>query len=412
MLDDPSSPPESIPRVSPQARRYAGEVLDFGFHNAASPGFYERLEREFAAKFGVRYGILHANGTATMHSALLAAGVGVGDEVIVPTYTMASTALVALYVNAVPVFVDSDPETFNISVEDVRRKLTPRTRAIIPVAIHGLPPDLDPLMDLAREHDLTVIEDNAQCFLGYYKGRVAGSIGHFSSFSFQASKHMTCGDGGILLCDDEKLALEARRAAVLGYAAISARPGESVIPEEVRCHPDFARHAGFGYNFRLPEIAAAVALGELERLEELVEMRRAVARLFAEVVADCDWLVPQATPPDRVHSYWSYAARIARDDLDWMAFRRKFVELGGDGFYAAWLPVHREPVFQELSAAVEARPERYPHFAGHLPDYREVRCPVWERIQPRIIHLKTNYFDLPEARRQAAILRAAINACS
>jgi perosamine synthetase len=398
----------SIPRVSERARQYVQQVLDFGFHNASSAGFWERLEKAFAAKFGAKYGILHANGTATMHSALIAAGVGVGDEVIVPTYTMASTAFVALYVNAVPIFADVDPDTLTISVADIRRKITSRTRAIIPVSISGLSPDFDPIMALAREHNLTVIEDNAQCYLGYYKGRIVGSIGDFASFSFQGSKHMTCGDGGVLICHDEKLALAARRAAVLGYSAISAKPGDSVIPQELRCHPSFARHVSLGYNFRLPEIAAAVALGELERLEELVEMRKLCAQSFDEVVKDCKWLIPQRTPPGYIHSYWTYAARITRDDLDWVEFRRKFVSLGGDGFYAALMPVHKEPVFQNLSAEVESKPQRYPQWAGRMPDYREVQCPVWEAFQPRMIQLKTNSFDVDTARRQAGIFAETI----
>ena len=393
----------SIPRISDKARQYVAQVLDFGFRNASSLGFSGRLEKEFAAKFGAKYAINHGNGTATMHSALIAGGVGVGDEVIVPTHTMASTALVALYVNAVPIFADVDPETWTISVEDIRRKITSRTKAIIPVAIHGLSPDMDPIMALAREHHLLVIEDNAQCYLGYYKGRVVGSIGDFASFSFQGSKHMTCGDGGILLCSDEDLALKARRAATLGYSAISVKPGDSVIPQELRCHPSFARHVSLGYNFRLPEIAAAVALGELERIEELVGMRKLCAGFFKEVVKDCPWLVPQKTPDDYIHSCWTYAVRITRDDLDWADLRRKFVSLGGDGFYAPCLPVHQEPVFQKLSAEVQRDPERYPHWAGHLPDYREVHCPVWEKFQPRMIHLKTNSFDVDTAKRQADI---------
>ncbi len=401
-----------IPRVCPKARQYVNEILDFGFHNGSSPGIAARLEAEFAARFGRKFGILHANGTATMHSALLAAGVGVGDEVIVPAYTVAMTATVALYANAIPVFADVDPDAWTIDPEDVRRKITPRTRAIIPVSICGLAPDMDPIMRLAREHNLTVIEDNAQCFLGSYKGRLVGSIGQFASFSFQASKHMTCGDGGILLCDDEGLATRARKAAVAGYSTLTARPGDSVVDEELRCHPSFQRHTSLGYNFRLPEIAAAVALGELERLEELVAMRRTVAQCFAQVVDACDWLVPQKVPAAFVHSYWTYAVRIARHDVDWAAMRRKFVQLGGDGFYGAYLPVYREPVFPGLSDAVKARPERYPQFAGRMPDYRQVHCPVWEAIQPRVIQLKTNYFDLRSAQRQAEILAETIRSFS
>jgi perosamine synthetase len=219
---------------------------------------------------------------------------------------------------------------------------------------------------------------------------------------------MTCGDGGILICDDEALATAARKAAVAGYSTLTARPGDSVVAEALRCHPTFERHTSLGYNFRLPEIAAAVALAELERLDDLVAMRRTVAECFEGVVAGCDWLVPQKVPAGYVHSYWTYAVRIARDDVDWAALRRKFVELGGDGFYGAYLPVYREPVFRTLSEAVEAHPERYPQFAGVLPDYRRVRCPVWEGIQPRIIQLKTNYFDLGTAERQAAVLAETI----
>ena len=399
----------SIPRVSPKAREYVNRVLDFGFHNCSSPGMTARLEGEFAAKFGQKFGILHANGTATMHSALLAAGVGVGDEVIVPAFTVFSTAAVALHANAIPIIADVDPDTWTISVEDIRRRITPHTKAIIPVSIGGLAPDMDPILELARQHNLTVIEDNAQCVLGYYKGRVVGSMGQFASFSFQASKHLTCGDGGILICSDEELATRARRAAVLGFSTLTAKPGQTVVSEELRCQPTFQRHTSVGWNYRLPEIAAAVALGELERVEELVEMRQACAKCFAEVVAGCDWLVPQKTPEGYVHSYWVYAARITRDDLDWAALRRKFVELGGDGFYGAYLPVHREPVFANLSREVQSHPERYPHFAGRLPDYREWSCPVWEKIQPRVIQLKTNYFDLDAARQQAEILARTID---
>jgi perosamine synthetase len=398
----------SIPRVSPKAREYVNRVLDFGFHNCTSTGMSARLEREFAAKFGQTYGILHANGTATMHSALLAAGVGVGDEVIVPAYTVFSTAVVALHANAIPIVADVDPDTWTISVEDIRRKITPRTKAIIPVSICGLAPDMDPILELGRQHKIVVIEDNAQCVLGYYKGRVVGSMGQFASFSFQASKHMTCGDGGILICSDEELATRARKAAVLGFSTLTAKPGQLAIPEELRCQPTFQRHTSVGYNYRLPEIASAVALGELERVEELVEMRKACAACFAEVVAGCDWLLPQKTPEGYVHSWWVYAVRVTRDNLDWSAFRRKFVELGGDGFYGSYLPVHREPVFPSLSRQVRENPERYPHFAGRLPDYAEVSCPVWERIQPRMIQFKTNYFDLDLARQQAKILAQTI----
>ena len=398
----------TIARVSAKAREYVSEVLNFGFHNCNSPGFTARLEREFAERFGMTFGIAHANGTCTMQSALMAADIGVGDEVIVPTHTVFSTAVAALHINAVPILADVDPDTWTISVEDLARLISPRTRAIIPVAICGLSADMDPIMELAKEHDLVVIEDNAQCCVGYYKGRIVGSMGDFASFSFQASKTLTCGDGGILICKDEELATKARKAATLGYSALSAKPGSTAIPEELRCHPSFARFGTVGWNQRLPEVACAVAVAELERLDELVEMRTLSAKCFEQVVKNCDWLVPQKTPKDYVNSCWTYSARIVDDGLDWAEFRKKFVELGGDGFYSPPLPLHLEPVFTSLSEAVQKRPERYPHFAGYFPDYRQWRCPIWEKIQPRIIQLKTNYFDTDSAQRQADILEKTI----
>lgn len=399
---------KSIPRVSENARRYVNEVLDYGFHNSTSPGLSTRLEREFAKKFNVNYAILHCNGTATMHSALLAAGVGVGDEVIVPALTMASTALVALYVNAIPVFADIDPETFTISPEDVRRKITARTKAILPVSIYGLSPDMDPIMEMATQHGLTVIEDNAQCFLGYYRNCVVGSIGHMASFSFQGSKHMTCGDGGILVTSDRDLADRARRAAVLGYPTLSGEAGKGMLPEDVRFSPDFCRHATIGYNFRMPEIAAAVALADLERLDELVAMRCESAKLLDQAIAGCSWVIPQKTPNGYVNSYWAYTARLAAGGPAWADFRRRFLSFGGDGFYGAWVPVYREPVFHSLSAQVAAEPHRWPHYHGVLPDYRQVCCPQLERIQPMLMQFKTNHFDLESAARQAEILHRTI----
>lgn len=399
---------KSIPRVAPRAYEYVKQVLDFGFHNAHSVGMTARLEQQWAERFGHRFGIAHANGTATMQSALLASGVGVGDEVIVPAFTVFSTPAAVLHCNGVPIVVDVEPDTWTISLEAVRQHITPRTRAIIPVSICGLPPDLAPLVTLADQHGLVLVEDNAQCVLGQYQGRVAGSFGHFASYSFQASKTVTCGDGGMLICSDEALALAARKAATLGFKDLTVRPGNNVVSEQLRCRPDYQRHDCLGWNQRLPEVACAVALAEFERIEELAEMRTCSARAWESVIRDCSWLMPQKTPPGYVNAYWTYAVRIVRDDIGWSDLFAAFVGLGGDGFYGVYQPAHLEPVFAHLNAAVDNAPQRYPHFAGRLPRYQRGMCPVWERIQPRVVMLKTNYFDTDLAERQAEILGQAI----
>ena len=218
--------PDQIERISELERKYVNEVLDSQFRASMGSMMTSRLEQAFAQKFDQKYALCFVNGTATMHAALVAAGVGPGDEVIVPPLTMASTTLVVLQAGAVPVFADVDPETFVISPKSIEEKITHLTKAIIPVALYGLCPDMDPIMALSEQHDLFVLEDAAECFLGKYKGRLVGTLGHASSFSFQSTKHITAGEGGIVLTNDRNLALETRRYNSLGYAGVGADKGK------------------------------------------------------------------------------------------------------------------------------------------------------------------------------------------
>jgi len=395
-------------RIGETERSYVLEVLDTQFRSSAGHGMTTRLERAFASKFNTRYAIAHINGTATMHAALAAAGVGPGDEVIVPPLTMSSTTFVVLHANAVPVFADIDPETFTIDPEDIRRKITPFTKAIIPVALYGLSPDLDPIMQTAAEHGLTVIEDDAECFLGMYKDRVVGSIGHMSSFSFQASKHMTSGEGGMVLTDDEELANKVRAFNSLGYAGVGAAAGK--ITRDDLQNPAYERHVSLGWNYRLPELCSAVALAQLERLDELVGRRKAIARLYDAALHGCAWLKPQFVPEGYVHAYWTYPVKIETDDkdLDWVTFRKKYIEMGGDGMYAAWKLAYQEPFFRKKAFFPKGCPIACPHYGGRLQDYGPGLCPNAEAVQSAIFQFKTNYMDLELAERKAEALRKTI----
>jgi perosamine synthetase len=385
-----------IKRIGERERAYVQEVLDGQFRTSSGSNMTTRLERAFAERFNTRYAISFINGTATMHAALAAAGVGPGDEVIVPPLTMASTALVVLQAGATPVFADIDPQTWTLDPQAVAARITPRTKAMIPVAIYGLAPDMDGLMALAAQHKLFVLEDDAQCFLGYYQGRIVGSIGHAASFSFQSSKHLTSGEGGMITTNDQALADEIRRFGSLGYAAVGASAGK--ITKDVIQDPAYERHISVGYNYRLPELCAAVALAQLERLDELVSARVRVAKLYAQAVAGCRWLIPQAVPAGYVHSYWTYVLRLANDNaFSWHDFRRQYLANGGDRFYAAWQLNHLEPVFRGRSF----HPEQSQHFGPGL-------CPVAEGIQPYLIQLKTNYLDPARAEQQAEALARTI----
>lgn len=376
-----------IERVSARERELVGQVLDTQFRSSQGSMMTSRLERAFADVLGVEYAIAFTNGTATMHAALVAAGVGPGDEVIVPPLTMASTTFVVLQAGARPIFADVEPDTFQIDAEAVRNCCTERTKAIIPVALYGTCPDMDALMAIARERDLFVIEDAAEAMCASYKGRPVGTIGHVGSFSFQSSKHLTSGEGGMISTDDKELALTIRQVSSLGYAGVS-RESAKITKEDIQ-DPGYARHVSFGFNYRMPELCAAVALAQLERRQELVGRRIDVASLFEEATRDCPCLVAQRTPPDRTNTYWTWVARLADPDITWHRLRDSLRARGGDGVYGAWRVTYLEPVL-----------------AGQ--GYEPRICPVAERIQPHLLQFRTNYWNWDDAQRQAEILRKTI----
>ena len=391
------------------------EVLDAGFGNFESAHMLERFEEAFARKFGVKYAISHNSGSGTLLSCLLAAGVGPGDEVIVPSCTMAATAFVVIQCGAVPVFADSDPRTFTIDPADAERKITEFTRAIIPVSVYGLPPDFDALLELGRRHNLAIIEDDAQCYLATYRGRLVGTLGCAASFSFQGSKHMTTGgDGGMVITDDEAFGRAVRKAAVQGYRTLDARPGATMIPRDARQDWSFERHDRLGYNFRMSAPQAALGLAQLERLDYLVAARCTIAAEYEAVIREekCEWLIPPYIPEGCTHSYWCYPCQLDEERLgvDWRAFRQTFIRHGGDGLYGMWMPVHLEPIFQSM--AFYGNPERAPHFdpryKGRVKSYRQGDCPNVERFWKRMCQFKTGMQTLDKVNAQVEALRATI----
>ena len=388
---------------------YVKEVLDSGFGASTEGGMCQRLERKFAEKVGAKFGITFNSGTSTMHSCLAAAGVGPGDEVIVPALTVISTANVVMHQNAVPIFADISPDTFNIDPEDVKRKITPRTKAIIPVSLYGLAADFDPLMELAKKHNLVVIEDDAQAPMAIYKGRTTGSIGHMSSFSFENSKHMTTGDGGMVTTSDELLAEKIRKHGCLGFRAVQAGDGRVRTHKDELQDPDYKRHDSFGWNYRLPEVAAAVGLAQLEKLDFFVDLRQKIAALYAQAISGCNWLVPQYVPEGYTNAYYTYAVKFEgkKKGISWQDFRKKYMEFGGDGIYAAWSVVYLETVFQKGEFYGKGCPIHCPLYKGNVK-YEKGLCPVAEEIQPKLMQFVNNYSSLEEAKPKVEALRKAI----
>ena len=385
-------------RISEKEKEYVLDVLNNQFETSKNAIYNNKLERSFADKFHARFAIGHCNGTATLHVALMACGIGKGDEVIVPALTMSSTSIPVVLCGATPVFADSEIDTFEISADSIEMCITERTKSVITVSLYGLAPDYDRIMDICKKNNLALIEDNAECFLGTYKGKLVGEFGDFASYSFQASKHLTTGEGGMLITNDEKLADRARRLSCLGYAGVNAKQGK-ITRNDIQ-DPNYSRHISFGYNYRMSELQAACALGQLERADELVRNRIEVARIFDEAVDGQDVLKKQRTPKECENSYWAYCLVLDTDnpDLDWYRFRDLFQKNGGDGYYAAWKLSYNEPAYQNYQ---KDEP-------GVWQIYNERCCPNAEFLQKRMIQLKTNYWDLDEAKKQAEILRVTI----
>jgi perosamine synthetase len=386
-------------RFTDLEKQYVIEALGNEFNTSQNSIFNNRLEKEFAELFNQGYAIGHVNGTATMHTALAACGVGQGDEVIVPPLTMSSTALSVLQNGSIPVFADVDNNTFNISPEGIEKVITEKTRAIITVALYGLSPDYDKILEICKKHNIFLIEDNAECFLGKYKGKYVGEFGHFSSYSFQASKHITCGEGGMLTTNDAILADKARKFSSLGYAGVSAKQGK-ITRDDIQ-DPNYSRHVSLGFNYRMSELQAAATLGQLQRAGELVQQRIDVARLFDEAILGQKIFRRQAEPDGYLNSYWAYSLvmETGNPSIDWYKFKALFKKNGGDGYYAAWKLSYFEPLFLETIQKQK----------GIWQEYKQGLCPNAEHLQPRMLQLKTNYWNLEQAKLQAEILKKTIH---
>jgi len=391
-------------RIYGNELKYLKEVLASEFRSSTGALMMNRFESAFIKRFGSKYGISFINGTSTMHAALEAFGIQPGDEVIVPPLTMSSTTFCVLQSNATPVFADVDLDTFQISAESIKNRITSKTKAIITVALYGLSPDMDEIMAIANENNLRVIEDNAECFLGEYKGRIAGTIADVGSFSFQSSKHLTSGEGGIVVTDDDELAEKIRKVQSLGYAGVKAKKGK-ITKTDIQ-DPYYERHEVLGWNYRMPELCCAVALAQVENIDTLVNKRIKSAEIFQEATREfIQWFTPQYTPEGYTNSYWTWVCKLNRDDLNWHDIRDAYLRNGGDGVYAAWMLTYLEPLFKNLDLLGRET------FISeeNLKFYKEGLCPNAEYLQPRLMQFKTNYWNLDDANRQAEILHKTLS---
>src|SRR5213592_2910477 len=353
--------PTRWPAITDGDRAAVTRVLDRGVLSGAAAPEIRGLEAEFAAAVGARFCLAPNSGTAALHIALAAAGIGAGDEVIVPALSFIATAQAVLHQGATPVFADIDPVTYNLDWADAARRVTPRTRAIVPVHLHGLPADMDAINTLAQRAGLTVIEDAAQAHGALYKGRAVGTLGTMAAFSLNSTKNLPAGEGGLFVTSSEDLYARAARVRFDGLEPPSKWDPSHPLDDETDSQATLR-----GWMFLPGELTSALARSQLQRLAETtVRSRRNAARL-SERLARLPGVEPPAVPPDRTHVFHKYRVRLdperAGVQLSPPALRDRLLEaLRAEGVEAVlWqtMPLPAHPIF--------ASRERYPNTSAAL----------------------------------------------
>lgn len=340
--------PVNEPNLIGNEKKYLNECIDTGWISFEGP-FVKKFEAGMAALTNREYAISVCNGSVALDTAILALEIGEGDEVIMPTFTIMSCAAAVARVGGKAVFVDSDLYTWNMNVAEIEKKITAKTKAIMIVHIYGLPVDVDPILEIAQKYGLYVIEDAAEMHGQTYKGRPCGSFGDISTFSFYPNKHITCGEGGMLVTDNPKL---AERCSLIRNLFFS--PQKRYVHEEL------------GYNFRMTNMQAAIGLAQLEKIDDTVLKKRWIGKKYTELLADLQEFIilPVEKTEYAMNIYWVYGILLTEKvKVNAEVIMRKLAErgIGTRGFF---YPLHKQPVFIKQNLYIT---EKYPN-AEYLAD--------------------------------------------
>lgn len=322
--------PVNEPLLNGNEKKYLCECIDTGWISSEGP-FVKEFEEKMSVTVGRKYGISVSNGTAALEVAVQALGIGKGDQVIMPTFTIISCAMAVTKLGAVPVLVDSDIHTWNMNVDEIEAKITPKTKAIMIVHLYGLPVEVDRILELAKRYDLKVIEDAAEMHGQTYRGKPCGSFGDISTFSFYPNKHITTGEGGMVVTDDEELAERCRMLRNLCF-----RRDVRYVHDEI------------SDNYRFTNLQAAVGLAQLERLDEFVERKRTMGKYYTEQLRHINGLslpIERTEYADNV--YWVYGIVLEECiEADNKTVQKLLAEEGIGSRTFFWC-MHEQPVYQQ-----------------------------------------------------------------
>ncbi|HEY8945863.1 MAG TPA: DegT/DnrJ/EryC1/StrS family aminotransferase [Polyangiaceae bacterium] len=328
--------PVCEPLLGGRELEYVTKAVSGGWISS-SGGYVREFEEAFAKYLGVPHAITTTSGTTALHLALVAAGIGPGDEVIIPAFTMVASAFAVCYTGAKPVFVDAERTTWNIDPELISAKITPRTRAIMPVHVYGHACEMDAIRNIAARHDLLVIEDAAEAIGSRYRGALCGAIGDIGCFSLFANKLITSGEGGLVVTRDERLAERLRYYKNLCFPLDGSR---RYVHEDI------------GFNYRMPNVLAAIGLAQLERADYYLERRRENARRYNALLQGQRGIVTPPEQPWASSSYWMYSVLVneefgrARDDV------MKGLKEVGIETRSFFVSMHRQPALAKYGCDV------------------------------------------------------------
>lgn len=332
--------PVNEPLLNGNEKKYLCECIDTGWISSEGP-FVKKFEEDMAQSVGRKYGIAVSNGTAALEVACQAIKISEGDEVIMPAFTIISCAMAVTKLGGVPVLVDSDPYTWNMDVSQIESKITSKTKAIMVVHIYGLPVDMNLVLEIANKYGLKIIEDAAEMHGQTYKGKPCGSFGDISTFSFYPNKHVTTGEGGMVLVDDEELAERCRMLRNLCF-----RKDVRYVHDEI------------SDNYRFTNLQAAVGLAQLERLDEFVQLKRKMGKYYTERLKDIKGIALPVEQTEYANNiYWVFGI-VLSDDIpyDNREFQKRLAEKGVGSRTFFW-PIHKQPVYQNMGLFIN---ESYP----------------------------------------------------
>ncbi len=328
--------PVNEPLLDGNEKKYLLECIETGWISSEGP-FVSRFESLFAARVGRRHGIAVCNGTAAIDAAVEALGIGPGDEVIMPAFTIISCISQIVRAGAKPVLVDTDPRTWNMDVSQIEARITSRTKAILLVHIYGLPADVAPVLEMARRYGLKVIEDAAEMHGQTYRGEPCGSFGDISVFSFYPNKHITTGEGGMIVTNDDHLAERCRSLRNLCFQA-----ERRFVHEEL------------GWNLRMTNLQAALGLAQLERLDEFVARKRRMGALYSQLLEGMPGVqLPLARTAFAENIYWVYGLVLDESlGLDAATAMKRLASVGV-GCRPFFYPMHQQPVLRRMGLFAE-----------------------------------------------------------